>query len=102
MHVWHHEQQAVNRGGTLLRHTTVDDAKPPTEPRQGPHVVACGIMRHLLRLAEAGRTPFVRQDLAVYDNLSLAARQAPTTSTLQQCSIITDYITLILLRGDSF
>lgn len=32
------------------------------EPLQGPHVVACGIMRHLLRLAESGTTAFARRE----------------------------------------
>ncbi|CAM9474213.1 unnamed protein product, partial [Ectocarpus fasciculatus] len=37
------------------------DSSPSEVADKGPHVVACGVMHHLLRLAESGTTGFVRQ-----------------------------------------
>lgn len=43
----------------LIRTPSVSHQHQPRE--KGPHVVACGVMHHLLQLAESGTTGFVRQ-----------------------------------------
>lgn len=50
--------------------------------RQGPHVVSCGVMRHLLSLAESGMTGFIRRD-TVAQHEGQRQRQVSKIAALQ-------------------
>ncbi|CBN78114.1 hypothetical protein Esi_0095_0086 [Ectocarpus siliculosus] len=52
---------ALGSGLSLDTTSGAADSSPSEVDEKGPHVVACGVMHHLLRLAESGTTGFVRQ-----------------------------------------